>query len=165
MYSYAYSESVFSTLYIDIKQMLKKNFFRQIIAVPYLEPFWSQYTALGSQTQARTLKRAKNNSSRNRQMTIQSHESNVLSYSECRIANVFWGFSPGPHWGGLIAPHRHLGKKNSLFLLLQAPAHHSFIFNLQFLYELKHKVCLSKIVGGILYFLFNKMHGLFHFKT
>ena len=112
------------------KTNVKKIFFRQINTVLYLALFWSQYTALGSQTQPQTLRSAKNNSSRNRQMTIQSHESNVLSYSECRIAKVFWGFSSGPHWGRLIALHRHLGTKNSLFLLLQAPAHHSFIFNL-----------------------------------
>ena len=26
----------------------------------------------------------------------------VLSYSECKIAKIFWGFAPGPHWRGLI---------------------------------------------------------------
>ena len=36
--------------------------------------------------------------------------------------------------------------KNALFFLLRASTHHSFTFNLQFLYELKHKVCLSKTV-------------------
>ena len=34
--------------------------------------------------------------------------------------------------------------KNALFSLLQAPTHHSFTFNLRFLYELMHKVCLFK---------------------
>ena len=38
--------------------------------------------------------------------------------------------------------------------LSQAPTHHSFTFNLQFLYELKHKVCLSRTVCGIFYFRF-----------
>ena len=33
---------------------------------------------------------------------------------------------------------------NALIFLLQAPTHHSFTFNLQFLYEPKHKVQLSK---------------------
>ena len=28
----------------------------------------------------------------------------VLSYSECKIAKIFWGFAPRPHWGGLTAP-------------------------------------------------------------
>ena len=37
--------------------------------------------------------------------------------------------------------------KNALFLLSWAPTHHSFAFNLRFLYELKHKVHLSKTVG------------------
>ena len=32
--------------------------------------------------------------------------------------------------------------KNVLFFLLRSPAHRSFIFNLQFLYELKHMVHL-----------------------
>ena len=44
--------------------------------------------------------------------------------------------------------------KNTLFFLLQAPIHHSFTFNLWFLYELKHKVCLSKTVCGVFHFWF-----------
>ena len=36
--------------------------------------------------------------------------------------------------------------KNVLIFLSRAPTHHSFTFNLQFLYELKHKVRLSKTV-------------------
>ena len=39
------------------------------------------------------------------------------------------------------------GTKNALFFLSRAPTHHSFIFNLRLLYELKHKVRLSKSVG------------------
>ena len=42
--------------------------------------------------------------------------------------------------------------KNALFFLSWAPAHHSFTFNLRFLYELKHKVRLS--VCGIFHFRF-----------
>ena len=38
------------------------------------------------------------------------------------------------------------GTKNALFFLSQAPTRHSFTFNLQFLYELKRKVRLSKTV-------------------
>ena len=67
------------------------------------------------------------------------------------------------------------GTKNVLCFLLQAPIHHSFTFHLQLLYELKHKVRLSKAVHGIFRFrflfvsikihiFFNKMHGLFDFK-
>ena len=42
------------------------------------------------------------------------------------------------------------GTKNALYFLLRAPPNHSFIFNLRFLYELKHKVRrLSKTVCGI----------------
>ena len=42
----------------------------------------------------------------------------------------------------------------SSFFLSRAPTHHSFTFNLQFLYELKHKVRLSKTVCGIFHFRF-----------
>ena len=63
------------------------------------------------------------------------------------------------------------------FFLSRAPTHHSFIFNLQFLHDLKHKACLSKTVCGIFHFQFhfvfikvyifwfNKMNGLSDFKT
>ena len=44
--------------------------------------------------------------------------------------------------------------KNTHFFLSRAPAHHSFTLNLQFLYELKHKVHLSKTVCRIFYFRF-----------
>ena len=44
--------------------------------------------------------------------------------------------------------------KNALFFLSWAPTHHSFTFNLRFLYELKHKVRLSKTVCGIFHFWF-----------
>ena len=54
------------------------------------------------------------------------------------------------------------GTKNVLFFLLRALTHHSFTFNLQFLYELKHKVCLSKTASGIfpfrLRFVFIKVY-------
>ena len=45
-------------------------------------------------------------------------------------------------------------KKKVVFFLSRAPTHHSFTFNLRFLYELKHKVRLSKIVCGIFHFRF-----------
>ena len=37
--------------------------------------------------------------------------------------------------------------KNAIFFLLWATTHHSFIFNLRFLHELKPKDCLSICVG------------------
>ena len=46
------------------------------------------------------------------------------------------------------------GTKNGFFFPSRGPTHHSFSFNLQFLYELKHKVCLSKTVRGIFHFQF-----------
>ena len=42
--------------------------------------------------------------------------------------------------------------KNAPFFLSRVLTHHSFIFNLRFLYELKHKVRLSKTVCGIFHF-------------
>ena len=44
--------------------------------------------------------------------------------------------------------------KSALFFLLQDPTHHSFTFNLRFLYELKPKVRLSKTICGIFHFRF-----------
>ena len=66
--------------------------------------------------------------------------------------------------------------KNALFFLSQAPTHHSFAFNLWFLYELMHQVCPSKTVCGIFHFRFrfdllkfiyllDKMNEFFGFKT
>ena len=47
------------------------------------------------------------------------------------------------------------GTKNALFFLSRAPARHSFTFDLRFLYDLKHKVRLSKTVCGIFHFRFS----------
>ena len=68
------------------------------------------------------------------------------------------------------------GTKTAFFFLSRAPTHHSFIFNLRFLYDLNHKVHLSELCVGfvifdsvsfLLKFIFSliKMHGLFYFKT
>ena len=53
-----------------------------------------------------------------------------------------------------ISSNKINGTKNVLFFLLRAPAHHSFIFNLQFLYELKQKFRLSKTMCGIFHLQF-----------
>ena len=47
------------------------------------------------------------------------------------------------------------GTKNALFFLSRAQTHHSFTFNLQFLYELKHKIGLSKTFCEIFHFRFS----------
>ena len=47
------------------------------------------------------------------------------------------------------------GTKYALFFLSRVSTHQSFTFNLRFLYELKHKVCLSKTVCGIFHFQFH----------
>ena len=47
------------------------------------------------------------------------------------------------------------GTKNAHFFLSRAPTHHSFTFNLRFLYELKHTVRLSKTVCEISHFRFD----------
>ena len=44
--------------------------------------------------------------------------------------------------------------RNAIFFLLRATTYHSFTFSLRFLYELKHKVRLSKTVCGIFHFQF-----------
>ena len=46
------------------------------------------------------------------------------------------------------------GTKHALLFLSRAPAHHSFNFNLRFLYELKHKIRLFKTVCEIFDFRF-----------
>ena len=61
------------------------------------------------------------------------------------------------------------GAKNALFFPLRDPTHHSFTFNLRFLYELKHKVRLSKTVCGIFHFrfrfIFNKVYIFVQLNT
>ena len=47
------------------------------------------------------------------------------------------------------------GTKKCPFFLSRAPTHHSFYFYLRFLYELKHKVRLSKAMCGIFHFRFH----------
>ena len=49
------------------------------------------------------------------------------------------------------------GTKNALFFLSRAPTHHSFTFNLRFLYGLKRKVRLSKTVCGTFHFRFRSV--------
>ena len=51
-------------------------------------------------------------------------------------------------------PNKVNGTKNALFFLSRAPTQHSFAFNLQVLYKLKHKLCLFKSVFGILHLWF-----------
>ena len=46
------------------------------------------------------------------------------------------------------------GRKNVLLFLWRAPTHHSFIFNLRLLYELKYKARFSKAVCEIFHFQF-----------
>ena len=46
------------------------------------------------------------------------------------------------------------GTKHAPVFLSRAPTHHSCTFNLRFLYELKHKVRLSKTVRGIFHLQF-----------
>ena len=46
------------------------------------------------------------------------------------------------------------GTENALFFLSRGPTHHSFTFNFRILYQLKHKVGLSKTVHRIFHFRF-----------
>ena len=71
-------------------------------SVLHPEPFWSQYTGLGSQTQTPKHSKVLISGVNFCQCSLsQSQESNVLSYSECKITKNFHGFTPAPHWGGL----------------------------------------------------------------
>ena len=45
-----------------------------------------------------------------------SHESDVLSLFRMQNSQNFWGFVPGPHWGGLTVPPR-LYSCTTVFLL------------------------------------------------
>ena len=56
------------------------------------------------------------------------------------------------------------GTNKASFFLSPTRTYHNFTFNLQFLYECKRKVhSISFLLKFVL--LFNKMHGLFDFKT
>ena len=46
-------------------------------------------------------------------------------------------------------------QKMPSFFFLQAPTHHSFIFNLRFLYDLMREVRLSKLMCGVFHFRFS----------
>ena len=83
--------------------------------------------------------------------------SNAFSYIrlcifwKCIQHTIHWNktqmLTKGSFWQNI----RH---KNALFFLSRAPTHHKFSFNLWFLYELKHKLCLFKTVCGIFHFRF-----------
>ena len=70
--------------------------------VSYPELFWSQYTGLGSQTQTpKCSKVLISGVSFHQRFLSLSQESDVLSYSEHKIAKNFQGFAPGPSGNGL----------------------------------------------------------------
>ena len=75
-------------------------------------------------------------------------------------AYMFWKFIQYTiHWDKTQMLKKFLsdkisGVKNAHLFLSRAPTHHSFTFNLWFLYDLKHKVCLSLTVCGIFHFRF-----------
>ena len=85
-------------------------------SVPYTELFWSRCTSLGSQTQTPKCWKVLNSSVSFHQHSLsQSQESDILSYSECKIAKNFQGFTPGCHWGGVTAPPQTSQMHNSFF--------------------------------------------------
>ena len=67
------------------------------MSVPYPELFWTRHTGLGSQTQSPKLSNVllSGASFRHRSLS-QSHESDVFSNSECKIAKNFRAFAAGP---------------------------------------------------------------------
>ena len=81
-------------------------------------------------------------------------------------SNVFWYVKVCMFWK-CIQYTIHWGKRQMLkkftsdkingtktVLLSRAPTHNRFTFDLRFLYELKHKVRLSKTICGIFHFRF-----------
>ena len=85
--------------------------------------------------------------------------STILETSNKSVwSNVFWYVKVCIFWKCIqYTIHwdkTQMFKKFSSFFLSRAPTHHSFTFNLRFLYELKHKVRLSKTVCGIFHFRF-----------
>ena len=85
------------------------------------------------------------------QFEVMQHKSiwnNAFWYAKVYI---FWKFIQYPmHWDKIHVKKNSFRQKNpsknAVFLLPQAPTHHSFTINLQFLHELKHKVPLSNSV-------------------
>ena len=72
---------------------------------------------------------------------------------------IFWNcIQYTIHWDKKIFKKIFFGQKNgtnnALFFLSWAQTHHIFTLNLRFLYELKHKVRLTKTVCGIFHFQF-----------
>ena len=71
---------------------------------------------------------------------------------------IFWkGIQYTIHWDKTqmlknFPSDKISGTENALFFLSRAPFHHSFTFDLRFLYELKRKVSLTLCVGLIFHF-------------
>ena len=74
----------------------------------------------------------------------------------CKSSYIFWKFVKWTlYWDKTqISSEKVKNTKNALFFLSQAPTLHRFTFNSRFLYELKHKVWLSKAECGIFHFRF-----------
>ena len=75
----------------------------------------------------------------------------------CKSIYIFWKFIQCTIQNANVKNISFgLNKRSKIctLFLSRAPTHHSFTFNLQFLYELKHKVFLSKSACGILHFRF-----------
>ena len=67
------------------------------MSVPYPELFWTRHTGLGSQTQSPKLSNVLMSGASFRHRSLsQSHENDVLSNSECKIAKNFRAVAPGP---------------------------------------------------------------------
>ena len=102
---------------MDSFKILPENF--NAMTVLYPELFWSQYTGLGFQTQTLKCSKVLISGVSFRQCSLsQNQESDVLSYSEHKIAKNFQGFTPGPHWGGLTALPQTPQLHNSFFSML-----------------------------------------------
>ena len=98
---------------VDKMNKWHDNYSLYSYSVLYPELFWSQYTGLGSQTQtSKCSKVLISGVSFCQRYLLQSQERDVLSYSECKIAKHFQGFTPGPYWGGLTVSPQTLWLHN-----------------------------------------------------
>ena len=75
----------------------------------------------------------------------------VCIFSKCIHYTIHW--KKTQIWKKILFGQNKRYKKFPLFIS-RAPAHHGFTFNLWFLYELKHKVRVSKTTYGVFHFRF-----------
>ena len=81
--------------------------------------------------------------------------------------HIFWKFVQyTTHWHKTQMLKKFLPyKKHTLFFLSWAPTHHSFTFDWQFVYELKHKAHLSKTVWDFQFLIWSRFYQSLYFYS